>query len=150
MPAHEAHLRWFGKLGFQATSHGHQVLMDAAKLSGGQDIAMNPKELALSALTGCTAMDVISLLAGKGRKNIVSFEIKAATEQTDSHPKMWKSVHLVYEISGDVTAEEAMNAVTLSMTKYCGVSAMISKAAPITYDVVVNGEDAGSGEARFP
>lgn len=149
MSAHETTLRWFGKLGFQASSHGHEILMDSVKPAG-QDLGMNPKELALSALSGCSAMDVISLLTGKHKKSVTSFEIKATTEQTDSHPKVWTKVHLVYEINGDATPREATEAVMLSMTKYCGVSAMISKAVPITYEVMVNGEKAGEGEARFP
>jgi hypothetical protein len=35
------------------------------------------------------------------------------------------------------------------MTKYCSVSAMVSKVVKITYRVEVNGESAGEGTADF-
>jgi len=43
--------------------------------------------------------------------------------------------------------EQVLKAVNLSMTKYCGVSAMIAKAAPIYYKVNINGSEVGSGQA---
>ena len=35
------------------------------------------------------------------------------------------------------------------MTKYCGVSFILSKTCPITYDVLLNSEKIFSGEAKF-
>ena len=44
----------------------------------------------------------------------------------------------------------AVEAVTLSMTKFCGVSAMVAPTSPIFYSVVVNGEIEGRDQAHFP
>ena len=40
-------------------------------------------------------------------------------------------------------------AVELSMTKYCGVSAMLSKAVGINYTLQVNDQEIASGKAAF-
>jgi len=50
-------------------------------------------------------------------------------------------VQLTFRIkSSDAKPEQAMKAVTLSMTKYCGVSAMVAPTSPITYQVFLNDE----------
>jgi putative redox protein len=42
-----------------------------------------------------------------------------------------------------------IEAVTLSLTKYCGVSAMVNEVSPIHYAVEVNGATVATGEASF-
>jgi putative redox protein len=42
-----------------------------------------------------------------------------------------------------------MESVRLSQTKFCGVSAMLSKAFPIKYVVRLNGQEIGQGQAEF-
>ncbi len=39
-----------------------------------------------------------------------------------------------------------MRAVSLSLNKYCSVSAMLSKSCPIFYRVVINGKEVESGK----
>ena len=45
--------------------------------------------------------------------------------------------------------EKVLEAVRLSQTKYCGVSAMLSKAFAINYEVRLNAESIGFGKADF-
>ena len=47
-------------------------------------------------------------------------------------------------------AQALIDAVEKSQTLYCGVSAMIAKACPITYRVLLNGAQIHEGCARFP
>jgi uncharacterized OsmC-like protein len=51
--------------------------------------------------------------------------------------------------TGDVEAEKLVEAVRLSQTKYCGVSAMLAQAFPLRYRVVLNGQEIATGEAKF-
>ena len=59
-------------------------------------------------------------------------------ELTDEHPKVFQSIHLRYAVRGPGRVMEKLEkAVILSMDRYCGVSAMLAKAAPITWEIVI-------------
>jgi putative redox protein len=48
-----------------------------------------------------------------------------------------------------VEAAKAIEAVQLSQTKYCGVSAMVAASVPIHYTIEINEKKVGTGQARF-
>jgi putative redox protein len=140
--------KWEEKLRLSATADGHTVAMDT-KAPLGSDSAMTPKQLVLAGLCGCTAMDVLSLLK-KHKEPIESFEMEAdATSTSGGHPTVFSRVDMKFLIKGQVSAEKAVEAVRLSQTKYCGVSAMLARAVPIHYSVFINGAEVGSGQAAF-
>ena len=63
-------------------------------------------------------------------------EIRAEAEQTEGHPKVFKSIQMKYRINTALEHNhKVVRAVTLSQEKYCGVSAMLSKACPINFSV---------------
>lgn len=98
-----------------------------------------PKELLLVALAGCTGMDVASILE-KMKEPVRSLRVTAEGDQTDEHPRVFKFFHIVYEVEGEgLSPDKVMRAVTLSQERYCGVSHMLKKAAPVTFEVRVNG-----------
>jgi putative redox protein len=139
---------WKEKLCFSAEAGGHQVLMDT-KPPLGSDTGLTPKQLLLAAACGCTGMDVASLLR-KHKQSFEELEIEAEAVVTEGvHPNVFSSLALSFSIRGNVEAQKALEAVHLSQTRYCAVSAMLSKAFPITYTVRLNSELIGSGEARF-
>lgn len=145
-----AKIKWVGKLAYQSDVRNHRVLMDAKKESGGQDIGMSPKEMVLTGMCGCTAMDVISLLTSKFKLPVTGCEVSVDADVSEGgHPVVWTAARLKFDITGDVPTDKALNAVELSLTKYCGVSAMLVKAFPITYVVNLNGTEVGSGSAKF-
>lgn len=122
---------------FMAELGGFEIPVDADEQVGGQNRGPRPKGLVLTSLVGCTAMDVIALLR-KMRAEPEEFSVEAETELTDEHPKMFKTVKVTYYFKGgEVTREKAEKAVTLSQEKYCGVSAMLRKAVPVEYEIVV-------------
>lgn len=51
-----------GKMAFETEISGHKFLMDANESVGGEDNGPRPKPLLIAALTGCTGMDVASIL----------------------------------------------------------------------------------------
>jgi putative redox protein len=138
---------WEKNMRFSVGGGGHQISMDAKKPIG-EDTALNPKELVLAGLSGCTAMDVVALLR-KYKQSPESFEINANTELTQATPAIFKEVHLRFVVKGNVEPAKLIEAVELSQTKYCGVSAMLGKAVPIHYSVELNGEQIHSGASTF-
>ena len=139
---------WKEAMQFDATSGDHHVLMDA-KAPIGKGLGYTPKELVLAGIAGCTAMDVIALLR-KYKQDVKSFTVESNAEQTTgSHPVVFKNVSIIFNLEGTIEPSKAIEAVRLSQTQYCGVSAMISKSVPIDYTVILNGEEIGTGQAAF-
>ncbi len=144
----KAQLKWTEGMKFMATADGQSVLMDA-KAPIGTGTAMTPKELVAVGLGGCTAMDVIALLK-KHKQGYRSLDVDVEiTTSTSGQPVVFTSATLTFNATGEVDKEILLNAVHLSQTKYCGVSAMLAKAFPITYIVKLNGEQIGEGTAEF-
>ena len=116
---------------------GFELPIDAEEAFGGQNKGPKPKGLILTSLIGCTAMDVVSILR-KMKAELESFSVEAETELTEEHPKVFKKILITYKLRGqNLTKEKVEKAVTLSQDKYCGVSAMLKKAAPIEYNIVI-------------
>ncbi|MCK5832511.1 OsmC family protein [bacterium] len=134
-----------GESGFMARSKsGHWVLMDAGKNPG----AIFPFETLFASLAGCTGYDVVHVL----RKKRIAFDdiwIKVEAERAEDHPKVATKINVHYTIIGDNVPPDAVErAIQLSQNKYCSVSAMISKAAPIeTSFEIINRNEA---KARNP
>ncbi|MFH0866383.1 MAG: OsmC family protein [Bacteroidota bacterium] len=109
--------------------------MDADEANGGRNKGPRPKTLTLASLAGCTGMDVIAIL----RKMHIEpeyFNVIAEGDLTEEHPKYFHKIHLVYEVKGaGIDAEKVDKAVSLSQEKYCGVSALLSKGAELTYEI---------------
>jgi putative redox protein len=128
---------WVNALAFDLTSPDstHTVRLDASKESGGTDTGLNPKKLLLGSLCGCSGIDVVDIL----KKMKVSFqriEIEASAEQTDETPKTFRFIHMIYRTdAAPEDADKVARAVSLSHEKYCGISAMLAKHCPITYEI---------------
>ena len=115
----------------------------------GSDSALTPKQLLVAGLAGCTAMDVVALLK-KHQQEVQSFEVETEVEKSSGgYPEVFTSALLTFRLQGAIEPARAIEAVTLSQSKYCGVSAMLSKAFPIRYRIELNGQDIGEGSAKF-
>ena len=137
--AHEIDVQWMGKMQFNALVNGHTVVMDAPEKVGGEDNGPIPKPFVLTALAGCTGMDIVAILR-KADKNPDDFDMKVIGEISKRAPIEYISVHLIYEFKGKPeNREAALNAVNDSQEKYCGVSSMLKKALPVTWEVNYNG-----------
>jgi putative redox protein len=130
----EINILWDGKMKFIGnTQSNFSIIMDASLDHGGENKGPRPIELILTALGGCTGMDVISILQ-KMKEKVIDFEIKIYAERSEEHPKIFKKIHLEYIFKGENLKEENIKkAIELSQTKYCSVSAMLKKSAEITY-----------------
>jgi putative redox protein len=137
---HQVETQWMGKMQFNALVNGHTIVMDAPQKVGGEDNGPIPKPLVLTALSGCTGMDVASILRKAG-KDVKTFNLIVTGEISNKVPLEYVAIHLVYEFNGDEQFKStALRAVTDSQEKYCGVSDMLRKIMPVTWDVIYNGK----------
>lgn len=138
MAQHEIETQWMGKMQFNALVLGHTIVMDAPERVGGEDNGPIPKPFVLTALSGCTGMDIAAFLK-KWNKEITDLNIKVTGELSKQVPIEYTSIHLVYEFKGAAENKDAaVEAVTLSQEKYCGVSNMLKKALPVTWEIIYN------------
>ena len=140
MAQHEIETQWMGKMQFNALINGHSVVMDAPERSGGEDNGPIPKPFVLAALSGCTGMDIIALLR-KANQPIEDLDMKVTGELSKHPPMQYIAIHVQYIFKAAISAKEAvLQAVTDSQEKYCGVSSMLKKAIPVTWEIVFNNE----------
>jgi len=133
------HASWKGDLSFEAEVDGHRIVMDARPEAGGKGRGPRPKPLMMVSLAGCTGMDVASLLK-KMRVEVESFTVRVEGELTETHPKHFNAMHVIYEFKGkDLPMDKLKRAVELSQENYCGVSATYKKAMALTYEIIVTG-----------
>jgi putative redox protein len=139
---------WKSNMNFSGECNGNPVVMDA-KPPLGKAEGMTPKELVAVGLSGCTAMDVIAFLK-KHKQDIQEFNVEAdVTKSTGGYPEVFTHILLTFNAEGMIEKEKLIEAVTLSQTKYCGVSAMLAKAFPIEYKIILNNEQIANGKASF-
>lgn len=139
---------WQDGMAFDAEAEGNHVRMDA-KAPLGKASGPTPKELVAMGLGGCTAMDVVALLK-KHKQNAESLTVDVEIETSQGgHPAVFTKALLTFRARGPIEPSILLDAVQKSQTLYCGVTAMLVKAHPVSYVVELNGEKIGSGEAHF-
>lgn len=137
---HTIETQWMGKMQFNALVNDHTIIMDAPERAGGEDLGPIPKPFVLSALSGCTGMDIVAILRKSG-KEVQDFNITVTGEISKQHPIVYTAIHLIYDFKGEQDfKQDALNAVTDSQEKFCGVSHMLKKIMPVTWDINYNGE----------
>ncbi len=115
-----------------SSNSGHSVVMDAPASVGGSNTASTPMEILLSALGGCTGMDVISIMRKK-KQNVTGLELNVKGEKAEDYPHRYTAIHIEYVITGKNISDEAVKrAIELSLEKYCSVGATIGNSADIT------------------
>lgn len=132
---HSIKTEWKGDLAFEADVNGHKVMMDANEEAGGNNTGPSPKKLMLVALSGCTGMDVVSILK-KMRVDIEKCNIEVQGDVTEDHPKQYFKMHVIYEFTGkDLPMDKLEKAVKMSEETYCGVEALYRKAIEVTSEI---------------
>ena len=129
--------------GFNARdAHGHTIPMDTSPDTGGKNYGARPMQLVLMSLGGCSGIDIISIF-NKQRVVVQSLLMKIEGErEPDKVPSLWKTIHVVFELKGDIEPGVAKRACELSIDKYCSVAETLRRAgAKISWKVLVNGEE---------
>ena len=132
---HSIRTEWKGGLAFEADVNGHKVRMDAPVEGGGENSGPSPKKLQLVALSGCTGMDIVSILA-KMRVEIENCSIEVQGNVANEHPKHYTNMHVIYEFKGkNLPLDKLEKAVKMSEETYCGVGALYRKAIEVTSEI---------------
>ena len=127
--------KWLENMAFESEINGHKLIIDAGPASGGQDRGPRPKLLMLSALGGCTAMDIVAILK-KMRIDIEGLNVIVEGDLTEEYPKHFFKMHVIYEFKGkDLPLDKLQKAIDLSSEKYCGVSAVYRKTMEMTSEI---------------
>lgn len=126
---------WKGNMQFESTNAGGNLMIDAGPKNDGMGEGYRPKSLMLSALAGCTGLDIVPLLK-KMRAEVDDIKIDITANLTAEHPKYYDKVHVVYTFIGtDLKKSKIKKAVDLSVEKYCGVMEMFRKFAKVTNEI---------------
>lgn len=129
---HQVHTKWLGKMQFESTNPSEDVMtIDAGPENGGEGKGLRPKALMLSALAGCTGLDVASLIE-KMKLEVSDFTIETEGDLTEEHPKTYHTVRVDYHFYGsNLEPKKLEKAVNLSVEKYCGVMEMFRQFAKV-------------------
>ena len=126
---------WLGEMKFESTNpSGHNLFIDAGEENGGKSEGYRPKALMLSALAGCSGLDVASLIK-KMKLDVDTFKIDTEADLTEEHPKYYNKVAMHFHFYGsDLNEKKLQKAVDLSIEKYCGVMEMFRQFAELTIE----------------
>jgi putative redox protein len=138
-----AKVTWVGERQFLAmTPSGHAVPLDCDRA---RNSAPGPMELLPVALACCTAVDIVAILEKK-RQKLEALEVEVLAGQAPEPPTVWTGFEIVYRLRGRLEKKSVEDAIALSQDKYCSVSAMLRKAAPISlrYEILPAESPAGA------
>lgn len=123
---------WKGGQAYESFKDNAKIEIDAAA-------GFNPKALLLSGLSACSGIDVVDILE-KMRVPFADLQVDAETEQTEEHPRVFKTIYLTYRVkTEEENRDKVKKAIDLSLEKYCGVAAMLNKNSAIRYEIVITG-----------
>lgn len=128
--------KWLGEMAFESNNpSGLDLKIDAGPDSGGAGNGLRPKALMLSALAGCSGLDVASLIK-KMKLEVDDFRIETKADLTEEHPKYYDAVRIEYHFTGPNLKEDKLQkAVDLSVEKYCGVMEMFRRFAKLEIEI---------------
>ncbi|MBS7320787.1 MAG: OsmC family protein, partial [Myroides sp.] len=95
MNSHLITTTWKGGMQFESSNPGGSLTIDAAEEVGGTNNGLRPKALMLSALAGCSGLDVASLIK-KMRLTVADFNIVTEGFLTDTDPQVYHQVKVAY------------------------------------------------------
>ncbi len=128
---HSTTTKYLSGMAFETEISGHKIILDHSA----EDLGPTPKPLVLSALAACSGMDIVPILQ-KMKVEFSDLSIEVMGELTDDYPKIYHTIKIIYHIHLAVAdLEKIERAVKLSLEKYCGVYAMLVKAADISYEI---------------
>jgi putative redox protein len=124
-------------MAFEADVNGHKVMMDVTEEGGGHNLGPSPKKLMLVALSGCTGMDVVSILK-KMRVDIEKCSVEVQGDVAEEHPKRYTKMHVIYTFTGkNIPIDKLEKAVKMSEETYCGVEALYRLAIDVSSEIQV-------------
>ncbi|RUT73160.1 OsmC family protein [Ancylomarina longa] len=133
---HKVEMKWLGNLAYKSEMDGHTLITDATVQVGGDGKGVSPKKLMLTALAGCTGIDM-ALILKKMRVEVEDIKVSVEGELTEEKPSYYKNMHVIYEFFGkELLHQKIERAVKLSEEEYCGVSALYKQVISVTSEII--------------
>ncbi len=108
------------------------IMLDGAPSVGGENKGMRPMQVLLSALGGCSSIDVVSILS-KQKQVIEDMSVTVEGERDpDAVPSLFRKIHVHFILTGPLDSRKVERAIDLSLNKYCSVAKMIDSVAAIS------------------
>lgn len=140
-PPARVHAVWQGEQRFESGRPGGPTL----KLDGTGKTAQNPVDGVLSALAGCTGIDITEILA-KRRTPVERLEIEVVGDRSEGVPRRLVAIQIVYRIDGaGIERDQATRAIDLAVNKYCSVRESLATDIEISWSMTLNGEPYAPG-----
>lgn len=109
------------------------VNIDGAEKVGGVEAGARPMELVLMAVGSCASMDIVSILK-KQKQDLKDLKINVEGERDyNKTPAVFTKINIDFVFYGNLDEKKVAKAVSLSMEKYCSVSAMLEQTVRINY-----------------
>ncbi|HET9053332.1 MAG TPA: OsmC family protein [Cyclobacteriaceae bacterium] len=111
---------------------GATLQMDASPDMGGLNKGMRPMQVVLTALGGCSVIDVISILK-KQKQDLKDIQLTVTGERENVAPSPYTEANIHFRLYGNVDEDKVQKAVSLSVEKYCSVAESLKPQTKITY-----------------
>lgn len=111
---------------------GATLHMDASPDMGGLNKGMRPMQIVLTALGGCSVIDVISILK-KQKQDLKDIQLTVTGERENVAPSPYTDANIHFRLYGNLDKEKVAKAVALSVDKYCSVAESLKPQTKITH-----------------
>lgn len=118
-------LTWQGDLKFANASGSPPI-----ELHSSTPHVTSPTQALAYALMACMGMDVVHVLQ-KARHDLQALTVRFESTRAQQHPRRYTSIHLHFDVTGDVPDAAIARAIELSRTTYCSVSNSLRPDIPI-------------------
>jgi putative redox protein len=129
-------LKWQGDLRFVNGPEGPPI-----ELHSSTPGVVSPTQAMGYAVMACMAMDIVHVLQ-KGRHDLQGLTVSMESTRAPEHPRRYTSIHLHFDVTGDVPAAAIERAIELSRTTYC--SALNSLRTDIEFKTTFTVKPAGT------
>jgi putative redox protein len=127
----DLNVKWTGGLQFLATDNAGRVVV-----TDGQGQGFAPPNLLLASIVGCAGVDVVRILEKK-RKKLSSIEVSISKRNAPDPPWLIERIDIEWTVRGQGLTEKAvLDAVHLSETKYCSVTASLKSEIVSTVRII--------------
>ncbi len=114
--------------------NGNKVVIDMRE--DHEKGSLSPTEMLLGAVSGCVAVDIVTILKKK-RKEVIDLRIETVGERKEKHPRGFTQIHSKYILtSGNVKEEELEKIAGLALDKYCSVADSLKAKVDFSVSVI--------------
>lgn len=133
-------IRWVDRTLMVGTdTTGHSIVIGRSPEEHSKFIGLKASDLLMISLAACTAYDVLEIL-NKQREPLEDFKVLCSGEQLSDPPYTFTSIHLNYQVEGNVDRAKLERAIRLSEEKYCSVMITLKQGVPITSEYEIKNE----------